>query len=138
VIAEVEPELGGRHVRVEQRAAPGARCAGDPEQLAYALRNLFAGVAREVPAREQLALEAAANGVVTLRFAAGAEVADRLRRLAAPRDGASLADPSLLPLAFRLARAVLERNGGALAVLAEAGDATSVVIRLPTAPREAA
>jgi signal transduction histidine kinase len=133
VLADVEPELTGRSVQVQHTAGPSARCAADPEHLAYALRNLFAGVVREVPAQERLALEATANGVVTLRFAAGAGAADRLRRLAAPGDDASLADPTLQPLSFRLARAVLERNGGALTVVPEAGDATSVVIRLPTA-----
>src|SRR5438128_1492692 len=108
------------------------------QHLAYALRNLLAGVAREVPAREQLMLDATANGVVTLRFTAGAEAADRLRRLTAPGEATSLGDPTLLPLAFRLARAVLERNGGTLAVVPEAGEATSVVIRLPTPPAEEA
>ena len=138
VLADLEPELAGRSVRVRQAAAPTGRCDVDPEQLAYALRNLFAGVAREVPAREQFALDATANGVVTLRFAAGAEATGRLRRLAAPGDAPSLADPTLLPLAFRLARAVLERNGGTLAVVPEAGEATSVVVRLPAAPAEGA
>jgi len=138
VLGDVEPELAGRAVHVRQDAAPGARCAADPEHLAYALRNLFAGVVREVPAREELALEATANGVVTLRFAAGTEAADRLRRLAAPGDEASLADPSLLPLGFRLARAVLERNGGTLAVVPDGVRSTSVVIRLPAAPAEEA
>jgi len=135
VVADVEPDLNGRVMRVRQ-AVPGARCAVDPVQISYALRNLFAGVVREVPAREEVALDTTANGVVTLRFAAGAEAADRLRRLAAPGDATSLADPTLLPLSFRLARAVLERNGGALSVVPEGGDATSVVIRLPTAPAE--
>src|SRR5437763_767424 len=138
VLAELEPELAGRNVRVRQAAAPTARCAADPEHLAYALRNLFAGVAREVAAREQLMLDATANGVVTLRFTAGAEAADRLRRLAAPGEATSLGDPTLLPLAFRLARAVLERNGGTLAVVPEPGEATSVVIRLAAAPAEGA
>ncbi|HJQ74080.1 MAG TPA: HAMP domain-containing sensor histidine kinase, partial [Gaiellaceae bacterium] len=138
-LADVEPELAGREVHVRQDAAPTARCAADPEHLAYALRNLFAGVAREVPAREQLALQATANGVVTLRFAGGAEAAERLRRLAAPGDeGGTLGDPTLLPLAFRLARAVLERNGGALAVVPDGPETTSVVIRLPAAPTEEA
>src|SRR5438128_1742340 len=138
VLAELEPELAGRSVRVRQAAAPTAHCAADPQHLAYALRNLLVGVAREVPAREQLMLDATANGVVTLRFTAGAEAADRLRRLAAPGEATSLGDPTLLPLAFRLARAVLERNGGTLAVVPEAGEATSVVIRLPTPPAEEA
>ena len=70
---------------------------------------------------------------MTLRFAAGAEAADRLRRLAAPGDAGSLGDPTLLPISFRLARAVIARNGGALAVVPEVSGATSVVIRLPVA-----
>jgi signal transduction histidine kinase len=137
VLGEVEPELAGRAVRVRRVAAPAAHCAGDPEQLAYALRNLLAGVAREVPAREELVLDAAANGIVTLRFAAGEEAAGRLRRLAAPDAAAGeagrLGDPTLLPLAFRLARAVFERNGGALAVVPGANEATTLVVSLPTA-----
>jgi signal transduction histidine kinase len=138
VLADVEPELAGRTVRVQHAGNHQARCAADPEHLAYALRNLFAGVVREVPAREEVTLDAAANGVVTLRFAAGNEAAARLRLLTAPANGAAaeaalLGDPTLLPLSFRLARAVLERNGGTLAVVPDAGQVTTVVVRLPTA-----
>src|SRR5262249_50537888 len=113
VLGDVESELAGHAVHVRQDAAPGARCAADPEHLAYALRNLFAGVVREVPAREELALEATANGVVTLRFAAGAEAADRLRRLAAPGGATSLAHPTPLPPSLPPARAGLQRHRGA-------------------------
>jgi signal transduction histidine kinase len=137
-LADVEGELAGRAISVRQQAARSARCSADPEQLAYAFRNLLAGVVREVPAREQLALEATANGVVTLRFAGGAEAAARLRRLAGSGDDASLTDPTVQPLVFRLARAVLERNGGALTVVPEADAATSIVIRLPAAEEAAA
>jgi signal transduction histidine kinase len=139
-LAEVGPELAERAVRVRQGTIPAAAGAGDPEQLGYALRNLFAGIVREVPAREEVALDASANGVVTLRFAAGGEAAERLRRLMAPpqsddttTEAATLADPTLLPLSFRLARAVLERNGGTLAVAPGGGETTTVVVRLPTA-----
>jgi signal transduction histidine kinase len=137
VIAEMQPELGERAVRVRHAALPAARCAADPSHLAYALRNLFAGVVREVPPREELVLDATANGVVTLRFAAGDAAAERLRRLVAA-DGAAdeastLGDPTLLPLVFRLARAVLERNGGGLAVIPEGHTSATLMVRLPTA-----
>jgi len=135
VVTEMEPELARRGVRIRAVGPADAQCAVDPEHLAYALRNLFAGVIREVPAGEELACDTTANGVVTLRFSAGGEAADRLRHLAAPGDVASLADPTLLPLAFRLARGVLERNGGGLAVVPEGRTAT-LVVRLPTAGGE--
>jgi signal transduction histidine kinase len=120
-----------------QSAVPtSARFAADPEQLGYALRNLLTGVVREVPPEHEVQLDASANGVVTLRFAAAGEAAERLRRLAGGEDESTLADPTLLPLSFRLARAVLERNGGTLSIVAEVAGATTVVIRLPT-PNEA-
>jgi hypothetical protein len=134
VLAEVEPALEGRTIRLARAAAP-ARCAADPEHLAYALRNLFTGVVREVPAREELVADATVNGVVTLRFAGSAAALDRLRRLAAPAGAderaMTLADPTLLPLAFRLARAVLERNGGSLTVTTDGAGTTTLVVGLP-------
>src|SRR5439155_648246 len=63
VLAELEPELAGRAVRVRQAAAPTARCAADPAHLAYALRNLFAGVVREVPARAERGRRARGAGI---------------------------------------------------------------------------
>jgi signal transduction histidine kinase len=137
VLAEMEPELTGRAVQVRQVIAPDAHCAADPEHLTYALRNLFAGVVREVPAREELVLDASVNGVVTLRFAAGGEAAERLRRLAGPGEASSLSDPTLLPLAFRLARAALDQNGGALTVIPEGTGTTTLVVSLPPAAEPA-
>jgi hypothetical protein len=130
-LAEIHTELDGRAVHVRSTAPATARFTADPEQLTYALKNLLTGVVREVPPEHELQLDASANGVVTLRFVAGDEAADRLRRLAGGADHPSLADPTLLPLSFRLARAVIERNGGTLAVVPEVPD-TKVVIRLPT------
>src|SRR5438445_5732602 len=108
---------------------------GDPSHVAYALRNLFAGVLREVPPREDLAIETNANGVVTLRFAGSAQATAHLKHLTGPPGGAAVGDPTFLPLVFRLARQALERNGGALGVVPEAGAATTLVVRLPAAGR---
>jgi signal transduction histidine kinase len=135
-LAEVHPELDGRAVHVRSTAPATARFTADPEHITYALKNVLTGVVREVPPEHELQLDASANGVVTLRFVAGDAAAERLRRLAGGTDHPSLADPTLLPLSFRLARAVLERNGGTLSIVPEVPETTTVVIRLPT-PTEA-
>ncbi len=134
VLTEIAPELERRAVRVRRSGTASARCTSDPAHVAYALRNLFAGVAREVPPREEIACDASTNGVVRVRFRAGGADLGRLRRLlGATPLGETLADPTLLPLAFTLARAALARTGGALELVPEVGGATTVVVRLPLA-----
>ncbi|HEV7732960.1 MAG TPA: histidine kinase dimerization/phospho-acceptor domain-containing protein [Candidatus Binatia bacterium] len=135
LLAEVAPELAARSVTI-RRSGDDARCAADPEHVAFALRNVLAGVVREVPPREDLMLDASANGVVRVGFAAGGAAATRLRQLASPGGPHDLADPTLLPLAFTLARAVIERNGGTLDVAPDADGRTTLVVRLPTADPE--
>src|SRR2546422_760886 len=78
-------------------------------------------------------LDLSANGVVTMHFATGNEAAARLRRLAAPGGNHTLTDPTLLPLAFTLARATLARGGGVLDIVPEPGGSASLVMRLPVA-----
>ncbi len=133
LLKEVAPELAARAVRVRRDGTPSIACEGDPAQLEYALRNLLAGVVREVPARDELVVDTAQNGVVNVRFAAGDATAARLRRLVAPEGAGDLGDPTMLPLAFTLARTVLERNGGSLDVREDPQGPTTLVVRLPTA-----
>ena len=133
LLNEVAPELAARAVRVRRNGGPSIACEGDPAQLEYALRNLLAGVVREVPARDELVVDTAQNGVVNVRFAAGDATAARLRRLVAPEGAGDLGDPTMLPLAFTLARTVLERNGGSLDVREDPQGPTTLVVRLPTA-----
>jgi signal transduction histidine kinase len=136
VLAEIEPELAERAVSVRRAGNGDVHCAGDAEHLAYAFRNLFAGVAREVPPRDELLLETTANGVVTIRFAAGAAAASRLRQLVVPNGAGALGDPTLLPLSFRLARDVLERNGGGLTLEERPDEGTILVVQLPATQEE--
>src|SRR2546428_13466372 len=72
VLAELEPELAGRNVRVRQAAAPTARRAPGPRHPAYPLPNLFPGVAPAVPAPHQPTPGAPANGRRPLPFPARA------------------------------------------------------------------
>ena len=130
LLREAAPELAERAVRV-RRTGADVECIADPAQLEYGLRNLLAGVVREVPPRDEFLVDTARNGVVAVRFAAGKAAAARLRALLADDGRPDLGDPSLLPLSFTLARAVLERNGGSLAVRDDAEGPTTLIVRLP-------
>ena len=136
VLTEIEPELAEREISIRRFGNGAVQCAADAEHLAYAFRNLFAGVVREVPPRDELWLETTANGVVTIRFAAGTAAAGRLRQLVVPNGGDALGDPTLLPLSFRLARGVLERNGGGLTLEERPDESTTLVVQLPATQEE--
>ncbi len=79
VVAEVEPELAARGVRLDYAGANGARRSADADQLAYALRNLLGGVLREVPPGDALQVDGTTPGVVRVVFA-GRDGRERLRR----------------------------------------------------------
>jgi signal transduction histidine kinase len=129
VLARVAAELGDKAVAVRRTGDAAARCAGDAAHLSYALRNLFAGILREVSPREELLLDTSTNGTVRVRFRAGGADLARLRRLVAPESDGALGTGTL-PLAFTLARAALARSGGTLDVVTE-GDGTVMVVGLP-------
>lgn len=135
ILADASPELRSRGIVAQRTGASHATCAGDAEHVTYALRNLITGVVREMPAGEPLVLDASANGVVRVQFAAGGTAATRLRALAAPIDHDPLRDPTLLPLSFTLARAVLDAAGGTLGIETEAAGATTLVVQLPVMTR---
>jgi signal transduction histidine kinase len=132
LLAESADQRAERAVRVRRTGGDAVTCIADPGQLEYGLRNLLAGVIREVPPRDEVAIEASQNGVVAVHFAPGDVPAARLRAMVATEGATALGDPTMLPLAFTLARAVIERNGGTLGVHEEAGGPTTLVVRLAT------
>jgi signal transduction histidine kinase len=131
IVAEIEPELAGRAVRLDYAGANGARRTADGDQLAYAFRNLLVGMLREVPPGEALRVDGRSAGVVRLGFTGRDGAAGRLRRLVVADGALDPHDPTLLPLPFTLARSVLERNGGTLVVRAEADGMTTLEVHLP-------
>ena len=131
LLGEVEPELEAKAIRV-RRTGGEVTCLGDPAQLEYGFRNLLAGVVREVPPRDEFAIDTSQNGVVAVQFAAREAAVARLRAMVATDGAPDLGDPTLLPLPFTLARAVIERNGGSLAVQEDEHGPTTLVVRLPT------
>src|SRR5262249_31585506 len=64
LLAELRPALAERGVSLDYVPANGTRCTIDREQVAYALRNVLAGVAREVPAHDAVRIDAASPGIV--------------------------------------------------------------------------
>jgi len=129
VLGDITPALDQRDIRV-RRIGGGAHCAVDRDHLRYALSNLLLGIAHETPPRAELVVDASVNGVVSLRFGTGAAIS-RLRDLTASTSSAALDDPTFLPLAFSLARAVLERTGACLGVMPDLGGQATVTVRLP-------
>ncbi len=131
LVAEIEPALAGHAVRLDYARANGARCSTDGDQLAYALRNLLVGMLRELPPGEVLRVDGSSAGVVRFGFTGRNGAAVRLRRLVVADGALDPHDPTLLPLPFTLARSVLERNGGTLAVRADADGTTTLEVHLP-------
>jgi light-regulated signal transduction histidine kinase (bacteriophytochrome) len=132
LVAEARPAFAERGVTLDYAPANGARCAADADQLAYAFRNVLAGVAREVPAQDAVRIDAGSPGVVRIAFDDRDGTGARLRRLVLGDDVAT-DDRTVLPLPFTLARSVLERNGGALTMDARSDGRVSLEIRLPAA-----
>jgi len=133
LLGELGPELAARDIAVRRAGTTEIHCAADPEHLSYGLRNLFAGLAREVSPHEALLVDTQANGVVRLQFAAGGAEGRRLRQLLGGAPEGQHGDPTMLPLAFTLARAALMRGGGSLDLSEEPDGPTTLVVRLPTA-----
>lgn len=133
LVYELRDELRTRDVTVHRTGGDAGVCEADREQLEFALRSLFVGVAQEVPPHEELVIDASRNGVVQLGFRTGGTTVEHLRRLTTPGGTGGLTNPRELPLSFTLARTVLERNGGTLGVQAEPDGRTSLIVRLPPA-----
>jgi hypothetical protein len=126
LVAEVRPTLAERAITLDYTSPDGARCTADRAQLAYALRAVLAGVAREAPSEDAVRIDAAAPGLVRVDFDDRQGTGERLRRVVLGD-----ADAAILSLPFALARAVLERNGGGLGVRRRSDGRALLEMRLP-------
>jgi hypothetical protein len=127
LVGEIRPALAERAIALEYASPNGARCTADRAQLAYAMRSVLDGVARDARADAAVCVDAAMPGVVRIEFDDRNGTTDRLRR--AVVDGAAASES--LPLAFALARAVLEQNGGGLALATQPDGRAVLELRLP-------
>jgi hypothetical protein len=104
----------------------------DEAQVLFALRSLCRGLVPDLVPHSALAIRGVAPGAVEMQVRAEPSVAARLAKWVEPPGGAPAETP---PLAWALAAALLERNGGALTVRRDEGE--TMVIRVEW-PRQAA
>lgn len=125
-LAEYAQELALRHVTVERNGVGVGLVDADEAQLLFALRSLCRGLVPDLVPHTAIKVRGAEAGVIELQVRAEASTAARLAAWVEPRPGAGAAETP--PLAWALAAALLERNGGALTV--REGDAGSTLIRV--------
>ena len=125
ILDEQSEDLGRRHVRVERNGSGVGIVRADEAQVSFALRSLCRGLVPDLVPHTTLAVRGAAPGVLELRVRADPSVAARLTSWVEPHANGATETP---PLAWALAAALLERNGGALTVCK--GDAETTLIRV--------
>ena len=133
ILAGVGEKIEQRGARVRREGWDHAPCVlADEGHLSYALRNLFDSLASELQRHDELAVRVGDNGTIGLRFLGTGGVTAKLQGFLC--DGPGVPAPAALPLRFKLARAVIARNGGQIAV--DSGDSgeTLVTVALPSCP----
>lgn len=129
-LTDAQPAFEARNLGVSSAATEAGVCFADPDHLAFALKNVLLGIARTAAPNGDVTVEAGMNGVVRLRFASDVDAAT-LQRLLAPDQHGALYDPTYQPLPFSLARTVLERSGGGIAVTAAGENRTAIDVHVP-------
>jgi len=130
VLAEISEKIEQRGARVRREGwdlAP--HVLADEGQLTYGLRNLFDSLASELPRHHELAVRVGDNGSIGLRFVGTGGVTEKLRGFLC--EGPGVPGPAALPLRFTLARAVIARNGGEVAVVSGNDGETVITVALP-------
>jgi signal transduction histidine kinase len=122
----ISAELAERQGRVRRDGwSSGATVVADPKHLDYAFRNLFVSLVRELRRDHELTIRIDSDARVELRLAGAVGVATKLQGFLEGAGGVPA--PTALPLRFVLARAVLVRGGGEVAVDASDSDGDTIV-----------
>ena len=121
-------ELARRGIRVERDdGGPGAvTVRADEPQVLFALRNLLAGLIRDLMPHEPLRVVVRADGTLEIRVHMEPTTAERLAAYVG--EGPAPAAGETPPLPFALATALLARNGGTLTVESPPGAATVITV----------
>jgi signal transduction histidine kinase len=127
---EVAEALATRSAQVRREGWDLERTVlADEAQVSYAFRNLFDSLVSELPPERELRVELGSRGTVCVRFNGSGGVTAKLQSFL--DDGLGIPAASALPLRVALARAVIARNGGDVAVEGGPAGETRVTITLP-------
>lgn len=128
-LAAVGDQLEERAGRIRREGwERGPRVLADETQLRYAFENLFAALVSELPSNHELCVRIGDNGALALRFVGLGGVTAKLQSFLHDSDGVPA--PTVLPLRFVLARSVIVRNGGEVAVESGPEEETLVTVGL--------
>jgi DNA-binding NtrC family response regulator len=129
-LEEAAERLATRNTQVRREGWDLASTVlADEAQVAYAFRNLFDSLVTELPPERELHVELASRGTVCVRFNGSGGLTAKLQSFL--DDGLGIPAASALPLRVALARAVITRNGGDVAVEGGPAGETRVTITLP-------
>lgn len=129
-LSTLNPEFGERKIMLDYHAPDRQKVSVDVLQIAYALENLLRVVLRDLAPGARLTIRPLISHYgISIEFSPGSRA---VSRQLADLGGANEAAPQMSSLGFWLARALIERNGGALQASVD-GDKVTVHIELPEA-----
>jgi signal transduction histidine kinase len=126
-VDEQTDALARRHVTVERNGVRAGVVDADEQQVLFAFRSLCRGVVPDLVPHSPLTIRGGGAGVVEMGLRAEPSTAARLTKWVEPSRG----EDETPPLAWALAAALIERNGGALQVRKDDGGGTVVRMEWP-------
>jgi DNA-binding NtrC family response regulator len=131
VVEEVGAECAKRQTRVEWKGTDSTcEINADESQLAYILKNVLLAILAQTKMGSEIEVAMGGDGATTIAYLReGARVASITHYLSDPSSGRS--NETLLPLRILLAKQLLERNGGGLAIDQSDSDKETVRMEFP-------
>ncbi len=133
-LAEQADVLARKGIRLEHDESGSLWVATDEIQVAFALRQLVAGFVHDLTPHEVLQVATLPDGALALRVRLEPSTAQRLAAWVDTDNEAPTGDTP--PLRLTLAAALLQRNGGTLAVRNGKGGTTVITVSWPRSARE--
>ena len=129
VLTQLSKGIGARGIQMEQKPIPAVNVLVDKAQIVYGLQNLFRAVVRPLGSDDQITIDYRAPTTIVVRVSGRGSFGNG--PLSSVLDTPSTAE-SALPVGVAIASAVLERNGGFLALERDRNPAI-ITVRLAAA-----